>query len=94
MYYLYTLYQVAQKKSTKEHNRIVRPAGGQKSESQILEYIYDFARTYFIKNSWKNPVAPRKTGRGRNKSKDETAAPQGGGKTKRLWCKKFFWGVG
>jgi hypothetical protein len=24
---------------------------GQKSESQILEYIYDFARTYFIKNS-------------------------------------------
>jgi hypothetical protein len=24
---------------------------GQKSESQILEYLYDFARTYFIKNS-------------------------------------------
>jgi hypothetical protein len=24
---------------------------GQKSESEILEYIYDCARTYFIKNS-------------------------------------------
>jgi len=24
---------------------------GQKDESTILEYLYDFARTYFIKNS-------------------------------------------
>jgi len=24
---------------------------GQKPESEIMEYLYDFARTYFIKNS-------------------------------------------
>jgi len=24
---------------------------GQKPESEILEYLYDYARTYFIKNS-------------------------------------------
>jgi len=32
MYYLYVLYQDAQSKSTKGHNRAVRPAGGQKEK--------------------------------------------------------------
>ena len=45
---------------------------GKIPESQIVEYIYDFARTYFIRNSWEKPV-PAAAGGGQ---KNQTAHGQ------------------
>ena len=49
--------------------RVAHRFVGQKSESLILEYLYDCARTYFIKNSWLKEVAPPPLANARRQAK-------------------------
>ena len=47
---------------------------GKKEKSFITEYIYNYARTYFIKNSWEKQLpAPQKRGGAKTKQKNRLA---------------------